>query len=159
MQKTKKDREIYFENLPSKEELKKIIQNHYKKYKGKIDYFGKIEYYEFYEDNNLLYKFDVLGNIVENEKFLDLMIKFYYGHCSDKDKELLKIELKYFEQFEEDCIEFFNKIRDVINEVDPFGIAYDDNYTPGIKDLTIRLIWVLHCNFITKKPLNKRFRF
>ena len=100
MQKTKKDREIYFENLPSKEELKKIIQNHYKEYGGKIDGFGEIEYYEFYENNYLLYKFDVLGNVVENEKFLDLMIKFYYGYCNDIEKELLKIEFKYLEQFE-----------------------------------------------------------
>ena len=29
------------------------------------------EYYEFYEDSKLLYKFDALGNIIKNEKFLD----------------------------------------------------------------------------------------
>lgn len=48
MQESKKVRKIYFEDLPSREELSKSVQNHYKKYGGKIDGFGEIEYYEFY---------------------------------------------------------------------------------------------------------------
>lgn len=72
------------------------------------------------------------------------MVEFYFGYYSDRTKELLKIEFKYLEEFEEDYIELFNRIKEIVNEVDPFGIAYidnnDDEYEPEIRDLTIRLI-------------------
>ena len=142
LHKTKGDREIFLKNLPSKEELKDIIKKHYKKHNGKIDKFGKVRYYELYKGDNLLYELDICGNIIKNYKFLDLIIDFYLNKHNNS-KEFLKKELICIQEFEEDYIELFDKIKRIVNEVDPFNIAYiyDDNeYEPEVRDLTIRLI-------------------
>jgi len=142
LHKTKEDREIFLKSLPSKEKLKNIIKKHYKKHNGKINGFGKIQYYELYKDDNLLYKLDICGNIIKNYKFLDLIIDFYLSKHNNS-KEFLKKELICIQDFEEDYIELFDKIKRIVNEVDPFNIAYiyDDNeYEPEVRDLTIRLI-------------------
>ena len=65
MSTSRKDREIKLKNFLSKKELKTKILEHYKKYNGEINFFGRIKYYEFYDNFTLLYKLDTFGNIVE----------------------------------------------------------------------------------------------
>lgn len=48
--------------------------------------------------------------LVENEKFSDLMIEFYFKNCIDNTKEPLKLEFKYLKKFEEDYIKLHNKV-------------------------------------------------
>ena len=71
MKNTRKEREMEFNYNLSLDEIKQKIKKHYKEHNGEINFFGDILYYEFYENGNLLYKFDVEGNIIQTEKFLD----------------------------------------------------------------------------------------
>jgi hypothetical protein len=113
---TKDKREIEFKNRLSPDEIKKEIKKHYKEKSGKIEYFGEILYYEWYENGNLFYKFDIDGNIIESTKFIS--------------PEFQKMYNKMFEI-----------VKKVVNEIDPFNIVWvDENeYEPEIRDLAIIL--------------------
>ena len=129
MKDTKKEREVKFNYNLSVDEIKQEIKKHYKEHNGKIKFFGDILYYEFYENGNILYKFDIEGNVIQTEKFLD--------------PEYKKIYYEYYEIIEK-----------IINEVDPFNIAWvaEDEYEPEIKDLTEKMIG----KTLNKKRIFKR---
>ena len=70
MEVTKNKREIKFDKKPSNSQIKKEIQKHFEKHNGKIEYFGDILYYEFYDGEKFFY-FDTKGNPLQSTKFLD----------------------------------------------------------------------------------------
>jgi len=131
MKTTKSKREIEFDKKSSIEEIQKEIKKHFKKSKGKVKYFGEILYYEFYEEGNLLYKFDTEENLIESTKFLDPEYK----------KEYYRI---------------YEIVKKAVDEVDPFNIAWvDENeYEPEIKDLSDKLIG----QNLTKKQIARKTR-
>ncbi len=115
MEVTKKDREIEFSKKPTNSKIKEEIEKHFEKYNGKIEFFGEILYYDFYDDEEVLY-FDTEGNPLESPKFLD-------------------------EEYKKSFFECLEVVKKAINEVDPFNIAWVDKneYMPEIKDLTFKL--------------------
>jgi len=115
MEVTKKDREIVFSKKPMPCRLKEEIKKHFEKHNGKIELFGDILYYEFYDNGTVSY-FDTEGNPLESPKFLD-------------------------EEYKKTFFECLEVVKKAINEVDPFDIAWvDENeYMPEIKDLTFKL--------------------
>jgi len=131
MKTTKSKREIEFDKKLSIEEIQKEIKKHFKKNDGKVKGFGEILYYDFYEDGNLLYKFDTEGNLIESTKFLDPEYK----------KEYYRI---------------YEIVKKAVDEVDPFNIAWvDENeYEPEIKDLSDKLVG----QNLTKKQIARKTR-
>jgi len=131
MKTTKSKREVEFDKKLSIEEIQKEIKKHFKKNDGKVEYFGEILYYEFYEDGNLLYIFDTEGNLIESTKFLDPEYK----------KEYYRI---------------YGIVKKAVDEVDPFNIAWvDENeYEPEIKDLSDKLVG----QKLTKKQIARKTR-
>jgi len=117
MKVTKSKREVEFDKKLSIEEIQKEIKKYFKNSDGKVKGFGDILYYDFYEDGNLLYKFDTEGNLIESTKFLDPKYK----------KEYYRI---------------YEIVKKAVDEVDPFNIAWvDENeYEPEIKDLSNKLV-------------------
>ena len=117
MKDTRKEREMEFNHNLSLDEIKQKIKKHYKDHNGEINFFGDILYYEFYENGNILYTFDVEGNIIQTEKFLD-------------------------SEYKKNYYEYYKIIEKIINEVDPFNIAWvaEDEYEPEIKDLAEKMI-------------------
>ncbi len=134
---TKKDREIKFDNAISKKKLKEIIVEHYKKHNGKVEFFGEIKYYEFYEDGILLYKLDTCGNIVANQKLVKLLLNF---RC--KNDKYIEEDLSYIYQFGERYLELYDTIFQSVNKNDPFGIAFvsQDEYKPEIREIVTKTI-------------------
>jgi len=131
MKATKSQREIEFDKKLSIEEIQKEIKKHFKNSDGKVELFGNILYYDFYEDGNLLYKFDTEGNLIESTKFLN----------SEYKKEYYRI---------------YEIVKKAVDEVDPFNIAWvDENeYEPEIKDLSDKLIG----QNLTKKQIARKTR-
>ena len=128
---TKSKREIEFDKKLSIKEIQKEIKKHFKKNDGKIECFGDILYYEFYEEGKLLHMFDTNANEIESIKFLDAEYK----------KEYDKI---------------YKIVKKAVNEIDPFNVAWvDENeYDPEIKDLSDKLVG----ENLTKKQIARKTR-
>jgi hypothetical protein len=105
--------EIKFKNKLAFDEIKREIKNHYEKNNGEIEPFGKILYYEWYEDENLFYKFDINGNLIESTKFASPEFKEIYN-------------------------KIFKIIKKAINEIDPFNLSWINKniYNNEIKKLS-----------------------
>jgi hypothetical protein len=96
---TKNKREIEFDNKLSVDKIKIEIKKHYEENSGKIEFFGKILYYEWYENGNLFYKFDINGNVTESTKFTSPEFKEIYNRT-------------------------FEIVKKSMNEIDPFNKAW-----------------------------------
>jgi len=115
---TEKLRIMSLKDMPTKDELQKIVAKHYEKNSGEIVYFGKIKFYEFYEHaHKLLYRLDIEGNIIKNYKLFYMMNELYSICITDKNLELL---VKYEELY----LEFVKVAKEAINSADPIGIAF-----------------------------------
>lgn len=84
-----------------------------KKNNRKIERFGKILYYKWYENENLFYKFDINGNLIESTKFASPEFKKIFN-------KIFKITKK------------------TINEIDPFNLSWINKniYNNEIKKLS-----------------------
>ena len=83
-----------FKEKPSKEEIKKIILDDMKLIDNQLP---KPTSYLLSKNNETLYQFDVSGCMIENYKFKELIKKIY--------SETFLLDLKWIEEFEEDCLE------------------------------------------------------
>lgn len=151
---TYNDRIIKFDTKPSLQELQSIVATHYKKYNGLIKGYGEIKHYEFYKKDKVYYKFDTLGNFIENNHFLELIEKFYFNKNSDNGKKIIIMELQFLQLYEGEFIKVHKKlyktIQEVLNRTDPFDIAFvsEDEYEFEIKNIALVLL--------QKKNVNKK---
>lgn len=151
---TYNDRIIKFQTKPSLRELQTIIATHYKNHNGLIKGYGEIRYYEFYKKDKTYYKFDTLGNFIENNHFLELIEKFYFNKNSGSSKKLIIMELQFLQLYEGEFIKVYKKlykiIQEVVNRTDPFDIAFvtEDEYESEIKNIALVLL--------QKKNINKK---
>jgi len=151
---TYNDRVIKFDTKPSLQELQSIVATHNKKYNGLIKGYGEIKYYEFYKKDKIYYKFDTLGNFIENNHFLRLIEKFYFNKNSDSGKKIIIMELQFLQLYEDKFIKAYKKlykiIQQIVNRTDPFDIAFvaEDEYEFEIKNIALVLL--------QKKNVNKK---
>ncbi len=130
----KSDCIIELSNLPSKKTLKEIVTNHYQQYNGKV--FGKILFYELYNKNEILYKINTFGEIVENYRLIRMLIH----NC--RINAYLKQDLDLVFTYKELFFELYDNVYNLVEKYDPFGIAgYGGNeYEPEIRDIVRKLL-------------------
>jgi hypothetical protein len=121
MKETQNKREVEFKNRLSLDEIKTEIKKHYKENSGEVEYFGEILYYEWYENGNFFYKFDIEGNVTESTKFTSPEFKEIYS-------------------------ETFDIVKKAMNEIDPFNKAWanENIYESEIEKLSN---WIANENF------------
>jgi len=147
IKKTEEDRIITYPRKLSKDEVKEEVIKHFKAHQGNVRYMGNIKYYDLCEDDKLLYRLNTNGEIIQNDYFLDLIVKFYFSNKSKELQKKIREELKLLREYEDNFIKLHKVIQDAVNKVDPYGLSkylseieYKHEYEPEYRDITLELV-------------------
>ena len=151
MSRTKSERIVQFSRKVSRDNLKEEVIKHFKTHQGSIEYIGNIKYYDLYKNGKLLYRLNTNGEIIQNDYFLDLIIKFYFGDKSKGLQDKILDELNCLREYEDDFIKLYKAIQNSVNKVDPqelLDYLPKEYYEPEYRDITLELV--------KRKNLNKK---
>ena len=147
MKKIEKDRIIKYPRKLSKKEVKGEVIKHFKAHQGSVKYMGAIKYYDLYEDGKLIYRLNTNGEIIQNDYFLDLIVRFYFSNKSKELQGKILEELKSLREYEDNFINLYTVVRDAVNKIDPYELSsylskkeYEYEYEPEYRDITLELI-------------------
>ena len=155
MKKIEKDRIVKYPRKLSKDEVQEEVLKHFRTHQGYIKYMGAIKYYDLYENDKLLYRLNTKGEIIQNDYFLDLIVKFYFKNKSKELQEKILEELKSLREYEDNFINLYKVVQNSVNKIDPYELSnylsakeYAYEYEPEYRDITLKLI--------RRKNLNKK---
>jgi len=99
----------------------------------------------------LLYKFNTNGKIIQNDYFLDLIIKFYFGDKSKKLQDKILDELHCLREYEDDFIKLHEVVQNSVYKADLCELSdclSKEYYEAKHIDITLELV--------KRKNLNKK---
>ena len=151
MSRTESERIVRFSGKASKDNLKEEVIKHFKNHQGEIRFFGEIEYYEFYKNDKLSYKFNTKGEIIQNDYFLNLIIKFYFDDKSKKSQDTILDTLHCLREYEDDFIKLHEVVQNSVNKTTLCELSdclSKECYAPDYRDIALELV--------KRKNLNKK---